>query len=173
MNRGRGTLAATIVILSCDAGCNYTVGDCYPAGQGDGTVDVGGGVVGTPGPGNSGDAPVGQAQSALSESMCNATEQIAPQSPCNEKCEADYADAAAECGKIVSDAGRKTCQDGAYASYRQCRAACADDPVERCKKQCDKTHDACHADCTKNDPTAGCHAKCNDQYASCLKDCEK
>jgi hypothetical protein len=98
---------------------------------------------------------------------------IVTQSPCNEKCLADYDAAATVCGKIAADAQRKSCQDKAYADYQHCRGACAGDPVEKCKQQCDKIHDSCHANCTKNDPTSACHAKCNDQYATCLKDCER
>jgi hypothetical protein len=61
---------ATIVILSNAAGCNYTQGDCYPVGQ---SGDPGGPVIVSTGTGvPSGDAPLGQAQDALSGSACNA-----------------------------------------------------------------------------------------------------
>lgn len=66
-----------VVILSILSGivaCNYTVGDCYPRGQGDGSGDVGSGVVNSTGPGNPGDDPSG----GLPNYECNAPEQSGP-----------------------------------------------------------------------------------------------
>lgn len=68
---------ATFVILSILSGivaCNYTAGDCYPRGQGDGNVDVGSGVINSTGPGNPGEQPGG----SMSGSACNAPEQSSP-----------------------------------------------------------------------------------------------
>ncbi len=50
--------------------------------------------------------------------------EIEAQSPCEEKCQAEYDAAALECGSIQIEADRKSCQDGAYAAYKECRAAC-------------------------------------------------
>lgn len=65
---------ATIVVLVGIAACNYTVGDCWPVGQGDSNVAVGSGVINSTGPGNPGDSPQGQARSALTQAQCNAPE---------------------------------------------------------------------------------------------------
>jgi hypothetical protein len=65
--------------------------------------------------------------------VCN----IAAQSPCEEQCQADYDAAALQCGSISIEADRKTCQDNAYAEYKECRAACAS------SKPCDKKFQAC------------------------------
>jgi hypothetical protein len=102
---------------------------------------------------------------------------IVSQSPCIEKCLADYEIDAIACGKIDNEARRKTCQDAAHVRYKSSRENCEQkdkaDDKERCKKQCDKIHDRCHADCTKNDPTSSCHAKCNNEYAECLRECDR
>lgn len=72
-------LIATFVVYAGAAACNYTVGDCWPVGQGGSSVDVGVGVgVGSTGSGPSGDGPPGQAQSALSGSACNSSDDNAP-----------------------------------------------------------------------------------------------
>jgi hypothetical protein len=90
---------------------------------------------------------------------------IVADSQCNEKCLADYVEAATICGKKEDAALRKTCDNNAYAVYKSCRDNCTqkeNDCKERCKKQCDKIHDRCHADCT----TSRCHAECNDEYSN-------
>lgn len=72
-------LVATIAILSSAVACNYTDGNCYPVGQGGSSADVGVGVgVGSTGSGPSGDDPLGQAESALSGSACNSSDNNPP-----------------------------------------------------------------------------------------------
>src|SRR5689334_12849060 len=61
----------SIAIVASVVACNRTVGDCWPVGQGDTSVDVGSGVINSTGPGNPGDTPTGQAEGALSEAQCN------------------------------------------------------------------------------------------------------
>lgn len=101
-----------------------------------------------------------------------------PDTPCKEKCLADYEAAAEKCTEIKNnEEARKTCNDTAHTRYKSCRESCEKtdkaDCKERCKKQCDKIHDRCHADCTKNDPTQACHSQCNNEYAECLRECDK
>jgi hypothetical protein len=140
--------------------CNATAKSAPPQSKPPPQASDTGAGTGGAGPACAGDADAG--------AICN----IVQQSICDEKCLADYMAAATVCGKIEIDAQRKTCQDNAYAVYKQCRAVCEDDPKEKCKKKCDKVHDKCHAKCTKSDPSDPCHAKCNDEYGACLKDCD-
>jgi hypothetical protein len=65
----RGLLGLVALVMMGFAACNYTVGDCWPVGQGAGAGDVGSGAVVSVGA--SGDQPVGTAQGALSEAQCN------------------------------------------------------------------------------------------------------
>jgi hypothetical protein len=61
------------VILAALVACNQTVGDCYPRGQGDGTIGAGAGVVTPGGVGASGEGPPEQPQGiTYPESECNA-----------------------------------------------------------------------------------------------------
>jgi hypothetical protein len=159
---------AAAAALPAFASCNQTVGECWPVGQGDGSEGTGAGVMGGTGVGASGDVPPEQPQSVTyPEADCN----IVSQGSCNDKCEASYEAAAAECGKIAIEAQRKTCQDAAYAAYQACRTACASDPVEQCKKLCDKENRDCVARCPKGDK--GCMNDCNQKNGRCLKECEK
>jgi hypothetical protein len=165
---------AAAVILPSFAACNRTVGECWPVGQADQSGGVGSGpVIASGGTGDNGDSPPNPNDFTIPEADCN----IAEQSPCTEKCLASYETAATTCGKVLDDAQRKTCQDGAYAGYKTCKESCqqsdTNDCKERCKQLCDAIHDACHANCTKNNPTPSCHAKCNDEYGACLKKCDQ
>jgi hypothetical protein len=45
------------------------------------------------------------------------------------------------------------------------------DPVEQCKKLCDKINEDCIARCPKGDK--GCMNDCNQKNGECLKECEK
>lgn len=101
------------------------------------------------------------------EPICN----IAAQGPCYERCQSEYDDAALQCGAIEIEVARKACQDDAHDAYKQCRAGCAANPVEQCKKLCDKENEKCVAKCPKGDK--GCMNDCNQQYGKCLKDCER
>jgi hypothetical protein len=96
---------------------------------------------------------------------------IMPQSPCNEKCLADYEAAAGECGKIENEAQRKTCQDGAYAHYKGCNNNCQQqsDDKEKCKQACDRAYDKCMDKCKDSD----CRNACWNDYVPCLRDCDR
>jgi hypothetical protein len=71
MKSMRGLPWVAALAVMCVAACNYTVGECYPVGQG-ASDGVGNGAIVSAGAGPSGDGPQGQAQIALSEDQCNA-----------------------------------------------------------------------------------------------------
>ena len=74
----RSLLWVALIAIPSIAACNYTVGDCYPRGQGEGNAGVGGGGVILPsGAGGLGDAPPepGGASGSLA---CNASEESPP-----------------------------------------------------------------------------------------------
>jgi hypothetical protein len=105
--------------------------------------------------------------------VCN----IATQSPCEEKCQADYEDAALECGKIEDAAQRKTCQDNAYATYKECRTSCAsistpacDDKYQACM---DNGPSSCRAVSGGKTVCNRCWERCNagDSPSSACKKC--
>jgi hypothetical protein len=130
-----------------------------------GAGGYGGGVAlcgGAGGYGGSGGGGYGGAGGAVCE--------IISQGACYDLCQAEYDAAALQCGSIANDADRKTCQDDAYETYKACRGACDKDPVEECKKLCDKQNLRCIARCPKGD--VPCMAKCNKVYGKCLRDCE-
>lgn len=66
-------IAIVSVLLSSIAACNYTFGDCWYRGQGDGSGDVGSGVVNPTGPGGLGESPPPGGSVPASE--CNLPEQ--------------------------------------------------------------------------------------------------
>ncbi|MFT3766697.1 MAG: hypothetical protein QM820_14455 [Minicystis sp.] len=91
---------------------------------------------------------------------------IAPQDSCNEKCEAQYDEAAAACSKEQIEAQRKACQDGAYTAYKNCRADCL-------SKTCTDMFDACQdigGGCTKGYP--GCDKYGQSSCGTCFKACK-
>ena len=98
-----------------------------------------------------------------------------PPEPCEAKCEAEYEDAAVVCGRMENDRERMACQDGAHARYKGCRESCQhssdDDPLERCKKACDKENERCIKNCPRGDQS--CMQKCNEVNGRCLKECDK
>jgi hypothetical protein len=171
-------------------GCSEIVpGTCYenPAGGAGGadSLAVGAGVGATTsgdyaeppkgpldgdGVGGFGDVPPRQPQDATNPPPeCN----IATQSPCNEKCLADYESAAIVCGKIENEAQRKTCQDSAHASYKGCQGNCAqgDDCLERCREQCEKAWERCRDHCPRGDKN--CLNECSQELGRCLKECDR
>ncbi len=86
--------------------------------------------------------------------------EIVALSPCEQKCETEYNDAALTCGSISIEAERKTCQDKAHTAYKECRAACA---------SCNDMYTTCQgkgSPCTKN---IGGKTLC----AYCLDNCLK
>lgn len=77
-------------------------------------------------------------------------------------------DAKKQCEKVYgvgTDAGAQSCDPCQWAHGTQ------GDPVEQCKKVCDKVNQDCIAHCPKGDK--GCMYNCNVEYGKCLKDCKK
>jgi hypothetical protein len=116
-------LLAPFLIGRLVLGCNTVSPDeCWVntsgGSGGGGTIPIGAGVGAT-----SGDFPADPPRRPLdygeAPNPC-----IEPQSPCDEKCLTSYEASAIACSKIANDAQRKTCQDGAYASYRSCHDGC-------------------------------------------------
>jgi hypothetical protein len=143
--------------------CNYTVGECYPREQGDGSGDTGVVIVSS-GAGGFGDAPPKQPQDVTNPPPdCN----IVPGSPCEEKCQSDYEAEAAKCGQVEASSARQACQGTAYDNYKNCRTACNNDPREPCKQLCDKNYE----DCVKSCNTLKCYAACMVIYKNCLRGC--
>jgi len=66
---------------------------------------------------------------------------IMPSSPCDDKCLDGYEASAIACGKIENEAQRKTCQDGAYASYKSCHENCH----QMSNSDCDDKYQDCQA----------------------------
>jgi hypothetical protein len=92
-----------------------------------------------------------------------------PENACYAKCDADYENAAAACGKIAGAAQRTTCQDNAYANYKSCRANCYG-----AQKTCLDMFDACQdigGECTKAYP--GCDTYGSSACKSCFNACER
>ncbi|MEO7330219.1 MAG: hypothetical protein ABI193_16710 [Minicystis sp.] len=153
--------------------CNYTVGECYPREQGSGSAGAEGPVIVQGGAGGFGDTPPKQTQDEpIPAPDCN----IVSGSPCDEKCLSDYENAAAVCGRIQSDADRRTCQDGAYASYKSCRENCTS--VNSCRKTCEDLASACEELCRKLPEgdklgRSKCWLACNVAFAACVKLCKE
>ena len=130
-----------VFAISYSAACNQTVGDCWPVGQNSGVIGAGASVSST-GAGASGDTPGPRPHDITSPAPdCN----IVNQDPCHEKCLSDYESAAIVCGRIADDAARKTCQDGAYAAYKNCG--------DNCTSSSSSCHDKWN-DCMDNGPTS-------------------
>lgn len=157
----------TFVFVAVILGCSEVVpGTCYPnpAGGAGGA----GSIPTDPGVGaSSGDfispPPSGPLDYGGDPDPC-----IVPQSPCNEKCLADYANLAAECGKIADATQRRTCQDSAYARYKNCGESCPPQQLdEKCRQACDRIYDDCMSKC-KDGPWRDA---CFRDYSACLKKC--
>ncbi|AUX46926.1 uncharacterized protein SOCE26_084360 [Sorangium cellulosum] len=115
-----------VVLCFILAGCNFDVGDCYLRDDGKGgaggiiltATGVGGYGISPTGSGGFGPLPPLEPQDMdPPPPVCN----IAAQSPCNEKCEADYESASVACGKFESEAQRRACGESAYADYPLCQ----------------------------------------------------
>jgi hypothetical protein len=85
------------------------------------------------------------------------------------QCQAETLVAAKEYCEKVSGAGGKS----GVESCGPCHwvTSAKGDPVEKCKKLCDKINEDCIARCPKGDK--GCMNDCNQENSKCLKDCEK
>ncbi len=107
----------------------------------------------------------------LADLACN----IAQQDPCTEKCLTNYETAATTCGMVPDDAQRRTCQEGAYATYKDCKGSCQQ--TSSCRTDCEDKATACEAECRKLpvDDKAGrqkCWSACNNAFAECVKKCK-
>jgi hypothetical protein len=132
------------------AGCNFDVGDCYLRSEGESgaggviltATGVGGYGFGPTGAGGFGPVPPLEPQDMdpPSPPVCN----IASQTPCEEKCEADSESDNIQCGKMESEAQRAACQDSAYARYKGCR--------EGCERTSNKSCDEKYQDCVNRGP---------------------
>src|SRR5262249_13309324 len=109
------------------AGVGATTTGTYGANPPKGPLDIGDGV------GGRWSAPPRQPQDAPPPDCLSV-----PGSPCEEKCLDDYKTAAGACGNIENQAQRSTCQDGAYANYKNCRGNC-----QRMTKTCTDMYEAC------------------------------
>jgi hypothetical protein len=115
MRAARRWLAVTLATLSSATACNYTVGECYPRGQSDGSAGVGGGVLLPSGVGGYGDTPP-QPQGGTGAAACNdpgATEPEPDES-------ADALDTWVHCrGLDVVECMIKCAQEGAPCTPRE------------------------------------------------------
>jgi hypothetical protein len=147
MNILRDLLFMIGITISGVAACNYTDGECYPRGAGYGSEGVGGTTTVSGGAGGFGDVPLKpQTTSGPPPPECN----IATQSPCNEKCEADYESAAAGCANIAFQSQRITCQNDAYEAYKSCREACQREENQNCDQKYQICVDYGPISCLKN-----------------------
>lgn len=75
----------------------------------------------------------------------------APDTPCNEKCHADYIEDAVKCGKIMENQeAYYACHNKAYERHKSCRQSCTqkeNDCLEACKDLCYQIMDRCKGDC--------------------------
>jgi hypothetical protein len=98
---------------------------------------------------------------------------VMPLGPCEKKCEDDYVDAAAVCGRMV-DARRTACQDSAHARYKSCRESCQrhtdDDCLERCKNKCVDVWEKCWDGCKGK---RSCQDQCGEDNAQCHRKCDR
>lgn len=88
MNAIRTLLWLGVIASVVISACNYTVGECYPRGEGASYstegVGSGGGIIIPTGVGGFGEAPPKQPQSGTSQSIeCNSDESNEPESECN------------------------------------------------------------------------------------------
>ena len=101
---------------------------------------------------------------------------IVKDTPCNEKCLADYVAAAEKCTELKDDeAQKKTCDEKAFAAYSSCRDNCRN-VLDDCYDKCDAIADKEREKCEKMAPGPG-RAKCNqavqEQWAACYEECRK
>jgi len=158
-----------VILLACAlASCNYDDGACYPRDQGGN--GVGGGVIVAAGAGGFGDVPPDpqDATDPIPPECLDATE-----SPCVNKCLADYVDEAAKCGKIENETERRACQDVAYLGYKSCGLNCTkkqNDCLDHCKDLCVQIWEGCTDACGKDNV---CKERCMRELQECLKECKR
>lgn len=96
---------------------------------------------------------------------------IVADTPCNERCLADYVAAAEKCTEVKNEGARRTCNDEAHQRYVACRGDCKKtaDCKELCKQLCEEIHRLCSEKCKK----PACYEKCTRELGECLKKCDK
>lgn len=164
------------------AACNYDVGECYLRNEGG---EGGGGIVLPTGvggfgdvprePQNSGDSWDADPCSSLAEctvtwragsSVCNMHGESGKCTTLHQGEHTSLTEAQEWCEKaygVGGESGAESCSECKWVT------GSSDDPIERCKKNCDKINLKCIARCPKNDKS--CMNKCNQEYSKCLKDC--
>jgi len=162
-----------VLVCGFVVACNYDTGECYLRDEGG--AGVGGSIITPAGAGGFGDVPP-EPQDATEPPPPECL--IVPDSPCNEKCLADYAEEAAKCGKIQNETQRRACQDVAYLGYKSCRVGCPEAEESQCRKRCAEQAEACEAECRKlpeddKDARQKCWESCNNARAACIKKCKK
>jgi hypothetical protein len=172
MNKG---FAILLLVL---AACNYDVGECWLRDEdGDSSES---GVINPTGGGGFGDVPLEPLSTREPSDPCSGRVECRVNwkpgaDPCEGKtnCKTLYQgthtslDEAQEACEKVS--GVKT--GSGAESCDSCHWVVKDDPVERCKKVCDKMNLDCIARCRKGDKN--CMNECNQKNGKCLRDCER
>ena len=161
--------------MSVLTACNYTEGQCWIDGESAGSVGAGGGPL-VPGWGGFGDVPPEpQGAGDPLPPDCN----IVKDTPCNEKCLADYVAAAEKCTEFKDDeAQKKTCDEAAFARYASCRENCAkakNDDLEKCKDKCDEKATEEHKLCDPIEDKkqkAKCRQAAEEHRSTCYMACE-
>ncbi len=172
--------ALAVLFLGLTA-CNYDAGECYLRAEGG--QGAGGAIITPAGAGGFGDVPP-EPQGAtdpadpcsVQTAQCTVTWKAdsdvcknqgttcttlfqcehATLAEAKEKCEFSYG--------VRGDSGAQSCGPCQWVQSEK------GDPVEQCKKLCDKINEDCIARCPKGDK--GCMNECNQQYGKCLKECE-
>lgn len=100
---------------------------------------------------------------------------IVPDTPCNEKCLADYTAAAVKCTEFKNnEAAHNTCNDAAHERYLKCRSACQ--TLGKCEEKCWDAHNEGMKKCDKvkdKVKKAKCKQAVMEQLATCLAKCRK
>jgi hypothetical protein len=166
------TVIAAPVLVMLGLACNTVSPDeCWVNTSGgfggSGTIPIGAGVGATSG--DFASPPRGPLDYSDEANPCRVQE-----SPCVEKCLADYETVAIGCGKIEDEAQRNVCGDGAFATYKSCRGSCAqqyNDCREHCRDLCYNAWEKCRDDCPKGD--RNCLSECTNTLATCFRECDR
>ncbi|WP_437993704.1 hypothetical protein [Sorangium sp. So ce145] len=169
-------------------GCNFDMGECYVRGHG--TEGAGGGII-TPtgGVGGFGYVPLQpQNHTGYDEDPCSGGSQLA-------ECTVTWKAGSTQCKNWGETGPCTSLYQGQHASLDEAKERCEyangvhlgsgaqscgpcrwvnganDDPVERCKKNCEAINRDCIKNCRMGDQD--CMYKCNLELGDCLKDCER
>lgn len=168
--------------------CNYDVGECWLRSEdstGAGTSTDGDVLIPSTGAGDYYSVPLEpQSHTGLDEHPCV---QLA-------ECTVTWKAGSVACDKPGASGTCTTLYQGKHESLDEAKTRCertyvtrdgigaescglcrwatsaSDDPVEKCKKRCDRINRDCITRCPKGDKN--CMYECNVEYGKCLKDCE-